>query len=100
MESLVIKRSSLLVLLCVLLAGAAGCSKRHHIQIESDTCWTGTVNGDQYINDCGSTTYTVVGTLRCVKVRRTTPGGTLRLRVDDHPWVSSEDQYGIVQACD
>lgn len=94
-----IKRSTLLVLLCVLLAGAAGCSKRYRIQVESDTCWIGVVNGDQYINGCGNSSYKVVGTLRCVQVRRNDPGGSLRVRIDEHPWVSATDQYGFVQAC-
>ena len=99
MESPVIKRSSLLVLSCVLLVAAAGCSKRHRIQVESDTCWNGTVNGEQYINDCGNSSYRVIGTLRCVKVQKATTSGYLRLRIDDHPWTDTADSYGIIQAC-
>lgn len=99
LESHVIKRSSLLVLMCVLLAAASGCSRRHTIHIESDRCWAGTVNGDQSISGCGNSTYKVLGAMRCVAVRRTDPGGTLRVRIDDHPWVSATDQFGNVQAC-
>ena len=98
MESHLTKRSILLVLVCIALA-AAGCSRRHRIQIESDTCWTGKVNADQSFSDCGNATYRVIGTLRCVTVKRETSAGYVRVRIDDHPWAETQDQFGTVQAC-
>ncbi len=89
-----------LLLACVALAAAAGCSKRHTIHIESNTCWSGSVNGDQNINDCGNATYKVIGTLRCVRVKVNTTTGFVRVQIDDHPWANTPDAYGVVQACE
>jgi hypothetical protein len=99
MEHHVIMRFPLLVLLCLVLAVAAGCSKRHRIQIETDTCWNGNVNGDQNINGCGNTSYRIIGTLRCVRVQKETSTGYLRLRIDERAWVDTPDQFGFVQVC-
>jgi hypothetical protein len=87
--------------LCALLVGVAGCSPRHHIQIESNTCWTGDVDADQYIEGCGNTSYKVIGAVRCVSVtRKGAPTvGTLRVRIDDGPWSDTVNQYGNVEAC-
>ncbi len=96
-----IKRSSRLVLPCILLAvafAAAGCSPQHRIQVDSNTCWHGTVNGDQYISGCGPATYKVLGKLDCARVIKES-AGTLRVRIDDNAWSDTEDQYGFVQAC-
>jgi len=57
------------------------------------------VNDDQYINDCGNSSYRVIGTLRCVKIQKSTTYGSLRVRIDDHPWIATVDVYGIIQAC-
>ena len=99
MECHVTKRTFLVVLMGLVAFAAAGCSPRHRIQVESDTCWTGTVNNDQFIDDCGNSSYKVIGTLRCVKIEKKTTYGYLRIRIDDHPWADTVDQYGIIQAC-
>lgn len=94
-----IKRTTVLVLMCAALVLTAGCSKRHKIHVESDTCWSGTVNDDQFIHDCGNSTYRVLGTLRCVKINKTTTTGYLRVRIDDRPWADTPDAYGSIQVC-
>jgi len=98
-ESPVIKRPFLFLLTAGLVLAAAGCSPRHEIHIESDTCWQGTVNGDQYISDCGNANYKVIGTLHCVKLQKNTPTGSLRVRIDDNPWISTAGDFGQIQAC-
>jgi len=88
-----------LSLLATLLV-SAGCSKKHHIQIESDGCWNGSVNNDQFISDCGNASYRVLGTLRCVKVQPSSANTHfLRVRLDEGPWAQNPDSFGVVQVC-
>jgi hypothetical protein len=77
-----------------------GCSKKYQIEIESDTCWTGSVNNDQSITDCGNSRYKVVGALRCVRLTKTTANGYLRVRIDGRPWAETTEANGTVQACE
>ncbi len=87
-------------LLAVTLLVSAGCSKRHHIQVESDGCWNGSVNNEQFISDCGNASYRVLGSLRCVKVQRaSTSTHFLRVRIDEQPWAQNPDSFGVVQVC-
>jgi hypothetical protein len=89
-----------ILLLCLALAATTGCSKRHRVYIESNGCWSGNINGDQNIYDCGNATYRIVGPLHCVRVSLTSSTTAyLRVKIDDGAWVSNPDQYGIVQTC-
>jgi hypothetical protein len=91
---------ALISLTALVLAATGGCSKRHRVLVESNTCWNGDINGDQNINGCGNSTYRVTGPLRCVRVYITTTNGFVHVRIDDQPWATTPDQYGVVQACD
>ena len=93
------KRLVLVVLVSAAGLAFAGCSKTYHIQIQSDTCWEGDVDGDEYFTDCGDSNYKVIGTLTCVELTKTTSNGYLRMRVDGGPWAQTTDPYGRVQIC-
>ena len=86
--------------LVVSLVSLSGCSKTYQIQIQSDTCWSGTVNDSRSFSDCGNATYKVSGTLHCVRVSRVTPTGALRVRIDDRPWAEATTTVSTVQACE
>jgi len=98
----VIKRSTLLVLLCLALGVAAGCSKTHSVQVQANSCWAGTINGDQYITGCGNALYKVLGPVGCVRVSPTSGDSTalIRVRLDNGPWYDTRDRYGFVQVCE
>ena len=89
-----------LVLLAALLLAATGCSKRHKVEVQSDTCWDGLINNDQHINYCGNATFKVIGDLQCVKVQKQTINGVLRVRIDGRPWAETTEPNGLVQVCD
>lgn len=79
---------------------AAGCSKDHKIEIQSDTCWDGSVDGTQLLyNVCGNASYTVAGSMKCARVTKKTNAGYLRVRVDSGPWAETSDPLGTAQAC-
>ena len=82
------------------LAGLGGCSKRYQIQIESDTCWDGSVDNSNGISGCGNSTYKVVGPMRCVVVNKKSPNGYLRVRIDGRSWTETSEAYGSVEACE
>ena len=92
------------ILMLTVLGGAllllGGCSKQFRVEIQSDTCWTGTINGDQGISDCGNSSYKVIGVMRCVRVHKDTVNGYLRVRIDGRPWAETTDNLGVVQACE
>ena len=88
-----------LVVLVVLVA-SGGCSKRYRIQIESDTCWEGSVDNTQGISGCGNSSYKVIGPMRCVGVHKSTPNGFLHVRIDNGPWSTTTDPYGDIEACE
>ena len=94
-----IQRFLAVAFLCAVLGVLGGCSKRHHIEIQSDTCWTGSVDNTQSIYDCGNTSYKVVGPMRCVRVQKQSLDGYLRIRVDGGAWSETSAPYGITQAC-
>ncbi len=97
------KRTLVLALLlgAALLAAVAtgGCSKRYRIEIQSDTCWNGVIDEGQTIFDCGSSSYKVIGQLKCVRVQKATADGYLRVRIDSGPWAETTAPAGIVQVC-
>ena len=100
------QRSLNVTCVCVVLAVLAalvalgGCSKRYQIEIQSDTCWDGSVDNNNNISGCGNSSYKVVGPMRCVVVHKNSPNGYLRVRIDGRPWVETSEAYGSVEACD
>lgn len=90
-----------LLLAAILTAAfaAGGCSKRYRIEIQSDTCWNGVIDEGQSIFDCGSSSYKVVGALKCVRVQKSTTEGYVRVRIDGGPWGETTAPFGVVQVC-
>lgn len=97
------------VLACALLASlaallalsGAGCAKRHHINIESNTCWNAIIDKQKssVIADCGSQTYRVAGEVHCVAVTNLNDTGFVRVRIDDGAWVENTAPRGTAEAC-
>ncbi len=81
------------------LIGAAGCSKHHRIEIQSDTCWDGIINSQQNINGCRNKNYKIIGDLGCVRIQKQTAVGYLRVRVDSGAWSETSEQFGLLQIC-
>jgi len=82
-------------------AFAGGCAKRHRIEIQSDTCWTSTVDnfGSATTNDCGNARFRVAGDIRCARITNITDHGFVRIRIDDGPWAESTAPLGSAEAC-
>jgi hypothetical protein len=94
--------SLLLAMLCALLAAAgAGCSKRHHIEVQSNTCWIATIDRQKsaIFSDCESRNYRVAGEIHCVAVTNLSDTGYVRIRVDEGAWVESSAPHGTAEAC-
>ena len=93
----------LLVSLGALALGLAGCAKRHHINIESNTCWTAVVDNEGNSvavgNECGNVNFRVAGELHCVRVTNLNDTGFVRVRIDDGAFVTSTAPRGTAQAC-
>lgn len=79
--------------------GVGGCSKDHHIEIQSDTCWDGQVNEQRGISGCQNKRYRIIGELGCVRVQKQSANGYVRLRLDDGPWNETSEPFGLVQSC-
>jgi hypothetical protein len=79
----------------------AGCAKRHHIAIQSNTCWIATIDQqrDGVINDCGSTTFRVAGEIHCVAITNLSDTGFVRVRIDDGVWAESAAPRGTAETC-
>jgi hypothetical protein len=86
--------------LCVLLVVLGGCSKRYRIEIQSDTCWDGSVDNTAVFSGCGNSTYKVIGPMRCVVLSKQTPIGYLRVRIDGRAWTETSAPYGSLEACE
>ncbi len=97
--STVIRRLRIPVLFALLLALGSGCSKESRIQIESDTCWEGFVDGQARLADCGDKSYRVVGPFDCVTVSKQTVNGTLRLRIEGGGWIETSEPLGSLTIC-
>ncbi len=87
------------VCLCVVLVVLGGCSKRYRIEVQSDTCWQGSVDNTNSLSGCGSSSYKVVGPMHCVQLQKQSVLGALSVRIDGGPWSKTTDSYGIVVAC-
>ena len=89
------------------LAAGTGCSKRHHIAIESNTCWIAIIDRDRTapINDCGNRSYRIAGEVHCVAVTNvsdtsaTTDPRFVRVRIDDSQWSETRTRLGTAEAC-
>jgi len=79
--------------------GGTGCSKNHRVEIQSDTCWDGIINGQQNISGCGDQNYKIIGELGCARIQKQTAIGYLRLRVDGGAWTETTEQFGLLQTC-
>ena len=93
--------SVLLAALLAVLAAGVGCAKRHHIAIQSNTCWITIIDRQRQavINDCGNTTYRVAGDIHCVAVTNLNDTGFVRVSIDDGPWSESSAPRGTAEAC-
>lgn len=91
----------LAALLAALALASAGCAKRHHISIESNTCWITTIDRQKsaVINDCGNTNYRVAGDIRCVAVTNLSDTGYVRVRIDEGAWAESSAPRGTAETC-
>lgn len=91
----------LAALFAVLAVAGSGCSKRHHIAIQSNTCWITIIDHQKgaVINDCGSTNYRVAGDIHCVSITNLADTGFVRIRIDDGQWFESTDPRGTAEAC-
>ncbi len=86
-------------LLLLAFGGLSGCKRDHRVEIQSDTCWDGRVNGDAGISGCNYKSYRIVGKMGCVKVQKQSVNGFLRLRVDGGAWSETSEPFGLVQIC-
>ena len=79
----------------------AACAKKHHIDIQSNTCWTAVIDqeGGSIANDCGNATFRVAGEVHCCAVRNLNDTGFVRVRIDDGVWAVSSAPKGTAQAC-
>lgn len=95
-----LRRFGITALLLLALALTTGCSAKTKFFVESDTSWTGTINGAGTISGNGNATYKVVGKIDCIVVTKATVPGYVRVRIDGHPWYETSDPMGVVTACD
>jgi len=83
--------------------GLAGCAKRHHINIESNTCWTAVVDNEggpvAVGNECGNVNFRVAGDVHCVRVTNLNDTGFVRVRIDDGVFVTNSAPRGTAEAC-
>jgi|ERR1041385_972181 hypothetical protein len=79
----------------------AGCAKRHHIAIVSNTCWTIKIDnqGDSVVNDCGSTSFRVAGEVHCVTITNLSDTGFVQVRIDDGPIAQTSVPRGSAESC-
>ncbi len=87
--------------LAMLASVGLGCSKRHHISIQSNTCWIATIDrqSDAVTNDCGTQNFRVAGEIHCVAVTNLSDTGYVRVRLDDGAWAESSAPRGTAETC-
>lgn len=97
----ILVRVLLVATIFLLAAAGAACAKRHHIAIESNTCWILIVDHQRnaVINDCSNSNYRVAGDVKCVAVTNLTDIGFVRVRIDDGAWSESSAPRGTAEAC-
>lgn len=92
-------RLTLLIGLMLLLAAGSGCSQRTRIEVQSDTCWSGFVDRQARLEECGDKSYRVTGNMDCVSLSKQTPEGYLRVRIEGGPWAETTAAFGTVSVC-
>ena len=91
-----VRRCAMYVLLLLtLMLGMCGCSVK--VQVESDTSWTGVVNGAS-VEGSGSKTYTLRESNKCVVFQKETSRGFLTIK-GDVPTTTTTAEFGVVSAC-
>ena len=86
-------------LLALAAALAAGCS-RDVVHVESNTYWSGTINGNIIISGSGNMDYEMHGKLGCVEVSKSRLDTLyLRLHLNDRPPVETREPGGTVTQC-
>ncbi|MEQ1833076.1 MAG: hypothetical protein ABL977_08460 [Candidatus Eisenbacteria bacterium] len=85
----------------VLVCTLTGCSKRHRISIQSNTCWIATIDKQSgaVTNDCGPQDFRVAGEIHCVAVTNLADTGFVRVRIDDGAWAESSAPRGTAETC-
>lgn len=82
--------------LVLLMLAVTGCAKK--IQVISDTCWDGNINGGS-VEGCGNSTYELKE--NCFTFQKKTDYGSLRINFKkgsgDEP--STTAAYGVVSGC-
>ncbi len=91
----------LVFLMAVLVPTLPGCAKRHHIKIESNTCWIATIDRQSgaVTNDCGNQSFRVAGEVHCVAVTNLADTGFVRVRIDEGAWAESSAPRGTAETC-
>lgn len=88
------------LLVFVVLAGT-GCAKKHRIEVDSNTCWVLSVDGQvtSISDDCGPAKFRVAGEIQCASIRNTTDSGYVRVKIDDGAWAESTTPLGTANTC-
>ena len=91
--------TALLLVILALLVGS--CSNTHHLNIESDTCWLMSIDGqtEAVSRDCGNANFKIIGGFHCVRVTNLGPDGTVRIRVDGGPWTTKVGPQETAESC-
>lgn len=99
------RRTLSAALLAALLAwtglATVGCAKRYKIEVQSNTCWTWSADGQgsTVSRDCGNASYKVAGKIDCVTIENITDTGYVRIRIDGGTWAESSAPRGVAKAC-
>jgi hypothetical protein len=92
-------RTAFFVCLGVLALATCGCAAKV-IEVQSDTSWTGNVNGGS-VDGSGTTSYELTGKTACYVFQKATKAGSLRVKVKkgmgEEP--STTAAYGVVSGC-
>lgn len=87
--------------LVTLAFAGIGCSKRHRISIQSDSCWFVVIDNQSgaVSSDCGNQNFRVAGEIHCVAVTNRDTLGFVRVRIDDGAWAESAVPLGTAEIC-
>lgn len=94
-------RLALLLVLSLVALLVGSCSNTHHLNIDSDTCWFMTVDGqtEAVSRDCGNANFKIIGGFHCIRVTNLGPTGYVRIRVDGGPWTAKVDPNSTAESC-